>query len=405
MEMLFMGVKKTTKIFKKEVYDLVGKEYEVLGEYVTGRTKIKIKHNGCGAVYEVYPHDFLAGNRCPKCRYTRISKKSRKSFNQFKQEVLEQGKGEYTVEPPYVNNKVKMKFTHLTCGTSFMMKPNAFLCGHRCPKCSLEKRASLTRKATSEFIKDVDACYGVGEYIVLGNYEGADIPIKVKHSKCGNIYESRPADLIRGHGCPKCAYKTRASKIGVNQRMSLDEVQKSVNQILGKDYHILLKPEEYKGNRQVITIKHDKCGFTYSTRYSDIQCFGYGCPYCKDNKSHGEMLIFNYFIKKLKMTPGKDFYYGYTGFDMKYKNKLNLDFYIPKYKVAIEYDGLQHFKPIKLYGGLDKFKESKNRDCLKDRYCIDNGILLFRIPYCINSINKMTSYLNDILSYTGLFSS
>lgn len=396
--MLFMGVKKTTKIFKKEVYDLVGNEYEVIGEYVTGRTKIKIKHNGCGAVYEVYPHDFLAGNRCPKCRYTRISKKYRKSFKQFKQEVFEQGKGEYTVEPPYVNNKVKMKFTHLTCGTSFMMKPNAFLTGGRCPKCSLEKRASLTRKTTSEFIKDVDTCYGVGEYIVLGNYEGADIPIKVKHNKCGNIYESRPADLIRGHGCPKCAYKTRASKIGVSHRMSFAEVQKSVNQILGKDYHILLKPEEYKGNRQKITIKHDKCGHTYSTRYSDIQCFGYGCPYCKDNKSHGEVIILDYLINTLKMKPNRDFYYGYTGLNIRYKGKLHLDFYFPKYKVAIEYDGLQHYKPINFFGGIKTYKDMVIKDSIKDNYCLTHNIKLYRIPYTLNNKKKIVKKLSVIIS-------
>ena len=34
---------KDTEYFKREVYDLVGDEYEVLGEYVNTHTKIKLK--------------------------------------------------------------------------------------------------------------------------------------------------------------------------------------------------------------------------------------------------------------------------------------------------------------------------------------------------------------------------
>ena len=40
-----MTKKKSTEEFKKEVYDLVGNEYEVLGEYIKNDKKIKIKHN------------------------------------------------------------------------------------------------------------------------------------------------------------------------------------------------------------------------------------------------------------------------------------------------------------------------------------------------------------------------
>lgn len=54
--------------FKKEVYDLVADEYEVLGEYVTNKIKILMKHNICGHEYLVSPDNFLRNNRCPKCQ-------------------------------------------------------------------------------------------------------------------------------------------------------------------------------------------------------------------------------------------------------------------------------------------------------------------------------------------------
>lgn len=61
------NVKKDTKTFKRQVYDLVGDEYTVLGEYINRKTKIKVKHNLCGYEYDVLPPNFLRGRRCPKC--------------------------------------------------------------------------------------------------------------------------------------------------------------------------------------------------------------------------------------------------------------------------------------------------------------------------------------------------
>ena len=59
--------KKTTKEFKEEVFKLTGEEYTVLGEYINTDTKILMKHNKCGYEYEVRPTNFLHEHRCPKC--------------------------------------------------------------------------------------------------------------------------------------------------------------------------------------------------------------------------------------------------------------------------------------------------------------------------------------------------
>lgn len=62
-----MGRRKTTEEFKKEVYDLEKDNYAVLGNYTTCGNKILMKHNECGYEYEVTPTRFISGNRCPKC--------------------------------------------------------------------------------------------------------------------------------------------------------------------------------------------------------------------------------------------------------------------------------------------------------------------------------------------------
>ena len=69
------GPRKTTREFKQEVYNLVGNEYSVLGEYINNKTKIKMKHNLCGHEFEMTPNSFLSGgNRCRECWKKRVGK-------------------------------------------------------------------------------------------------------------------------------------------------------------------------------------------------------------------------------------------------------------------------------------------------------------------------------------------
>ena len=54
--------------------------------------------------------------------------------------------------------------------------------------------------------------------------------------------------------------------------------------------------------------------------------------------------------------------------------------------IFIEYDGRQHFEPVR-FGGMSQEKakkalqKQKAHDKLKDDYCFENGFLLLRIPY------------------------
>ena len=61
---------------------------------------------------------------------------------------------------------------------------------------------------------------------------------------------------------------------------------------------------------------------------------------------------------------------------------FRFDFYLPKQKVLIEYDGRQHF--ISKNTGWDNensLKETQYRDNIKDQWCEDYNIPLLRIPY------------------------
>lgn len=74
------------------------------------------------------------------------------------------------------------------------------------------------------------------------------------------------------------------------------------------------------------------------------------------------------------------------------------DFYLPDFNYLIEYDGIQHYKPIQ-FGGCtieqakDNFEKTKQHDIFKNKWCQENNIKLIRISY--TQINDLT--INDLL--------
>jgi very-short-patch-repair endonuclease len=65
----------------------------------------------------------------------------------------------------------------------------------------------------------------------------------------------------------------------------------------------------------------------------------------------------------------------------KWLGKYILDIYIPSKRLAIEYQGEQHYKPIKRFGGEEKLIKQKERDLKVRQICNQNGITLLEWPY------------------------
>lgn len=75
------------------------------------------------------------------------------------------------------------------------------------------------------------------------------------------------------------------------------------------------------------------------------------------------------------------------------KGQLQFDFYIPELNTCIEYDGRQHFEPIR-FGNISmedansRLIETKNKDTIKNEFCKSKGIRLIRFRYdgCLSSL-------------------
>ena len=130
---------------------------------------------------------------------------------------------------------------------------------------------------------------------------------------------------------------------------------------------------------------HNECGNEYDVTPASF-LNGTRCPICRSSK--GETAIRD-FLSRHNIEYERQF----TFEDCIYVNKLKFDFAIFKdnnLKLLIEFDGIQHFEPVEIFGGEEGFKETKIRDNIKNEFCKNEEILLLRIPYWeIDNINKI----------------
>ena len=189
--------KKTTKEFKKEIYNLIGNEYYIKSEYVNCFTKIEFMHSKCNNIFEMRPNDFLNGQRCPYCAKHRFFKKSNE---EFLREFNLVSNNEYKVLENYDGAHKSIKIKHLKCNNIFKMTPNNFLSNkQRCPYCFGNKL-----KTTEEFKEELFNLLG-NEYSILGTYKNSNTKVKIKHNICNNIYEVTPYHILHNNRrCPYC---------------------------------------------------------------------------------------------------------------------------------------------------------------------------------------------------------
>lgn len=374
-----MGKKLTHRDFENRVRELVGNEYQIIGEYKGADTKLLMKHATCGNEYLVTPYKFSSGRRCPKC-----AGNQRKTHEQFVKEFNEVSKGEYTLTGIYKGARRKVGVTHNICGHSYDVTPDSFLNKRtKCPACN-EKAFRAKRKKTHEqFVAEFNLLSN-REYELLSEYQRDDLKITVKHIECGRIYKVDASSFLQGVRCKPCQTK----KVHESQTWTQEEFESKVFEIGFGEYKVIGK---YTLSINKIEIKHLECGAVYEvTPAQFIQ--GSRCPHCQT--SRGELSIELYLRKN-----NFDYKAQYKFEDCRYKRPLPFDFAILKNnKVVclIEFEGRQHFTPIEVFGGEREFRLTKIRDKIKKDYCLKNNIPLIEIPYTVKDVN---SFLGKKLKY------
>lgn len=110
--------------------------------------------------------------------------------------------------------------------------------------------------------------------------------------------------------------------------------------------------------------------------YDDVDRYEFILP---ENKWKSEQLVYQ--ITSQLYPKGRVWYQYRPLFLNTGRGQLSYDVYIEKLRIAIEYQGKQHFEPIEIFGGEEGFKRQTQRDLLKAQLSRDNGVKLIYINY------------------------
>ena len=379
-----------TKNFIKKALRKHGDRYDYSNVvYVKSNVKVEIICRAEGhKLFQMTPNNHLNGNGCKKCKSEKLSKLKKLTTKEFIEKANEVHGYKYNYSKvEYVGMKTEVTIICPKHG-AFLQIPSSHLQGCGCKQCGIEKQIESQKLNTEKFIKKANEKYGEGTYDYSKvEYIDAKTDVIIICPKHGEFTQT-PSNHLKGEKCRGCSNE----KLANERRKPLENFINESNEIHGEGTYDYSQVNYVNSHTEVIIIcsKHGKF-FQKPSKH----LIGQGCPKCKNNYK-GEIAVRNFLIKnKIEFEEQKRFK------NCKDVYSLPFDFYLPKYNLCIEFDGIQHFKPIKRsYKMTDdkiekNFKYIQKHDQIKNDYCKNNGIILIRLNNLKTVEKELTKYFQE----------
>lgn len=322
----------------------------------------------------------------------------------------------------------------------FKITPVRFLQSkYGCRNCAIEESTKKRTLTTEGFIKKAKDIWGERFSYEKTEYINSDTKVIVTCPIHGEFL-TRPADFLRKHGCPKCK-NDKTSKLNQNKRMTQEqflersfllygnlfsyENTRYINKrtkivihsnLLNEDFIVSPDnffraefPAKYRGecverkdsytNEEFIRIaklirpEYDYSKAEYKNLRTNIVAIcpehgefeitpcnllynNEGCPNCSCSKGES-------YIKNLLDCYKLQYKQQYPLEINEHKLKIDFCLFINNNIIFIEYNGRQHYEPVKYFGGEVQFKKQVERDNLLREYCKKHNITLLEYKYDI----------------------
>ena len=229
----------------------------------------------------------------------------------------------------------------------FWQTPNKHLMGRGCPKCN-----GGVRLTTEEFVRKAKETHGDRYDFSNVAYINASTCVEIICEEHGSFMQ-KPSLHLQGSGCPIC---------GGSKRLTLEEFVEKSRKVHGDRYDY--SKVEYVNNSTEVTITCPKHGDFSQT--PNHHMLGSGCPLCNSSRLEDNVARQ---LDEMHIRYVRHYKTDWLG-------RQHLDFFIEDKNVAIECQGVQHFKSVEFFGGEEKLKYLQELDKRKERLCAEHGIEL-----------------------------
>lgn len=361
-------------------YDLSNIEYKGYDEYIFPVCKT---HGS----FKITPHNLLNKNHpcgCPKCGNLKKGKSKKLTNNEFleRTNTIHNNKYEYLDE--YVNERTKIRIKCPIHGIFNKTPLSHIHLKQGCPECSKIENTNKRRKDIDEYLKQIrekhNNFYIYNRDIILEQYKNNKSYINVICPIHGE-FSIKALNHLQGQGCKECG------KLKTKPKLTKEEIIKRCIDKHNDEYEYI---DVVNGKIIAKCKKHGIFEQNAQNHYDR----GSGCPECAKEKYHqSETKLYNI----LKNT------FNNTEIIHIFKNKeilgnQEIDIYFPEYRIGIEYQGEQHFKPIEHWGGNKKYEYTIQLDELKKKKCKNNNIELLYFTYFKDVNNNVICNENELIN-------
>ena len=352
--------------FIKTVKKIHGEKYDYSElEYINSQSKVKISCPIHG-LFTMKANSHYNGQGCPKCGRQIANEKLKLNFSEFLIRAINIHGNKYIYDDKsYINYTAKFNIICKDHGV-FRQTPHSHISMKAgCPNCGVISSAKSSEKGWDLVLDLFKTVHGSRYFYDQNSYVNVTSKMKIKCEDHGWFWQ-KPNLHYSGSGCKKCGNLETAEKSKINFKTFLER-SKSIH---GERY-------KYDQNSWVdifspmliSCIKHGDFIQNPRNHYR-----GSGCPKC--NSSRGESIIRQYLTEK-----GINFIEQKIFDGLIHKSPLKCDFFIPSINTVIEYNGIQHYEPIEVFGGEKGYLLTVSRDNLKYEFLAKRDIKLLIIKY------------------------
>ena len=276
----------------------------------------------------------------------------------------------------YINTRTKITIFCPEHG-EFLQTPNAHLSGQGCPICGNAAKIDKLKLSIEDVLYRFKSIHGDKYSYDFSNYENVKSNISIKCNKHDYWFKQKVYHHLNGNGCPIC---NRGVKYSTNEFIIK---ARSVHGDL-YDYSRV----NYVNKNVPVEIICHKHGIFLQKPHDHIS--GCGCQKCKSWKT--QYKIFEFLTKEFSEINWK------WEYSPKWLGLQKFDIYCIEYNFAVEFNGIQHYEPVKTFGDIDGFKSTQKRDRLKLQKCIENNCTLYVIKYDDVNYDKIREDINKLIN-------